>query len=80
MNEIQNKILLLMNERSKKGIEKIAPVDLGRKLKIPQRKISGEYNSLVAQQELAYWSSGSCNYLMLKKDHDKQMRLDESGC
>ena len=79
MNEIQDKILLLMNERSKKGKEKIAPVDLGRKLKIPQRKLKCECSALVAREKLAYWSSGSCNYLMLKQDYDLQKEIDESN-
>lgn len=80
MNEIQNKILLLMNDRSKKGKKRIAPVDLGKKLKISPRMLKRECGSLVALQELAYWSSGSCNYLMLKKDFDLQKSIDESNC
>jgi hypothetical protein len=80
MNEIQNKIIVLMHERSKKGKARIAPVDLGRILKISPRKLKSECSSLVALQELAYWSSGSCNYLMLKKDFDLQKSIDELSC
>lgn len=44
------------------------------------RMLKNECSSLVALQELAYWSSGSCNFLMLKKDFDLQKSMDESNC
>lgn len=79
MNEIQSKILNIMNNGSIKGKQKISPIDLRRKLDLSQKKVKCEVRSLIEQQKLAYWSSGSRDYLMLKKDYDSLKRIEESN-
>jgi hypothetical protein len=79
MNEIQNRILMVMNDSSSKGKQKLSPVDLGKKVGLSLRKIKSDLQILIEQQELGYWSSGSGNYYMLKKDYDSLKRIEESN-
>jgi hypothetical protein len=79
MNEIQNRIMMTMKDSSLKGKEKLSPIDLGKKLGLSLRKIKSDLKILIEQQELGYWSSGSGNYYMLKKDYDSLKRIEESN-
>jgi hypothetical protein len=79
MNEIQNKILSVMTDSSLKGKKRLSPIDLGKKLDLAQRELKYEVKSLIDQQKLAYWHSGSGTYLMLIKDYDSLNKIEESN-
>jgi hypothetical protein len=79
MNEIQNRIMMVMSDSSLKGKQKLSPVDLGKKLGLSLRKIRSDLRTLVEQRELGYWSSGSGNYYMLKEDFESLKKLEESN-
>ncbi len=77
MISIQEQIIVMMNNNSSRGKKKVAPIDLGKKLDLSQRKFRREIRSLIEKQKLAYWTSGSGSYIMLKKDYDLQSEIEE---
>ena len=77
MNSTQDEIMRLMNSSSIRGKLRISPVDLGRRLDLSQRKLRSELRTLIEEQKLAYWTSGSGSYIMLKSHYDSQKEIEE---
>ncbi|MCP4179960.1 MAG: hypothetical protein GY756_19540 [bacterium] len=68
MSDLQNKILEIMKNSSKRGKTRISIRELSKKAGLTQMKIKKDIRILVENEKLSYWSSGSTNYIMLQED------------
>lgn len=78
--EIRKAILELMTKNSSKGKKKIYPKDLATALsdQFPRGEVKKVTQEMLDAGDLAYWSSGSTTYVMLKADYD-ELALKEEG-
>lgn len=70
MSDVQNEIMKIMEESSKRGKKRMSSKDLAKKMGLSQMKLKKETRGLIDSAVLAYWTSGSTTYLMLQKDVD----------
>jgi len=78
-DEIKKAVLELMEKNSSKGKKKAYPKDLAKALdQFPRGDVKKATQELLDSGDLAYWSSGSTTYVMLKKDWD-EMKHDTEG-
>jgi len=70
--EAKKAIIELLEKNSAKGKKKIYPKDLTKALDtLPRADVKAGIQALLDEGILAYWSSGSTTYVMLKKDYDE---------
>ena len=77
MDKIEGKIFQVMQKFSDRGKTRVYPTDLARKVGGSQLKVKRGVKTLVDEEKLTYWSSGSTTYIMLKSNFDK-LKSEES--
>ena len=70
---IKQAIMETMEKNSSKGKKKSYPKDIAKALSdnFGRSDVKKMIPELIAEDKLAYWSSGSTTYIMLKKDFDE---------
>lgn len=69
--ELKEKIMETMKQSSAKNKKKLYIKDLAKKIEgASKREVQNVVKDLIAEEKLAYWSSGSTTYIMLKEDYD----------
>jgi hypothetical protein len=66
-------VLALLEKNSAKGKKKLYPKDIAKSLEgvVSWGEAKKAIQDLLDAGQLAYWSSGSTTYVMLKKDFDE---------
>ena len=69
--EIKAEIMDVMSKSSQRGKQKLYVTEMSKKIdSASNREVKKLVSELIAEDKLAYWSSGSTTYLMLKEDFD----------
>jgi len=69
--DLKEKIMEAMKQSSAKNKKKLYIKDLAKKIEgASKREVQNVVKDLIAEDKLAYWSSGSTTYIMLKEDYD----------
>jgi len=70
--DLKTQIMDLMQKSSQRGKQKTYVTEVAKKIEgASNRDVKKMVSELIAEGKLAYWSSGSTTYLMLKEDFDK---------
>ena len=76
--ELKDKILVAMRESSAKNKKKLYIKDLAKKIEgATKHEVQDMVKELIAEQKLAYWSSGSTTYIMLQEDFEAYKHMAE---
>ena len=71
MSDIKEAILAQMKKNAEKGKKKTYINEVPKQLKdFPKRDVNKAVQDMIAEGSLAYWSSGSTTYVMLKEDFE----------
>ncbi len=71
MDKIEDKIFDVMQKYSDRGKTRVYPIDLARQVGGSQLKVKKGVKTLMDDEKLNYWHSGSTTYIMLKSNFDK---------
>lgn len=79
--ELKQAVLDFFNKNSAKGKKKMYIKDVTKGLgdKFERREVKKKVQELLDSDVLAYWSSGSTTYVMLKNDWEVQQKLETEG-
>ena len=78
--EIKKAILEFMAKSSGKGKKKLYAKDITKELgNFDRNEVKKNIQELLDGDQLAYWSSGSTTYVMLKKDWDEIKAQESPG-
>ncbi len=77
MSDIQMKVMQVLQESSNRGKTRVTLKDISKKVGLSQMKLKKDVRSLVEKSELAYWTSGSSDYIMLQSDFNKLKEKEE---
>lgn len=71
--EVKKAVLDFFEKNSQKGKKKMYPKDVAKALsdQFDRNDAKLAIQELIAENQMAYWSSGSTTYVMLKKDFDE---------
>lgn len=70
--DIKEAIMAQMEKNAAKGKKKTYINEVPKQLHdFPKREVNKAVQDLIAEGKLAYWSSGSTTYVMLKEDFEK---------
>ena len=77
--ECKQAVMEMFEKNSKKGKKKMYPKDAAKALsdQFPRKEIKLAIQELIAEDKMAYWSSGSTTYTMLKADYDELAAKEE---
>jgi hypothetical protein len=77
--EAKQAVLDYFEKSSAKGKKKMYPKDVAKSLEeqFPKGDTKQAIQDLIAEDKMAYWSSGSTTYVMLKKDFDELTALTD---
>jgi len=68
-DDLKAKVLEAMQASSAKNKKKLYIKDLAKKIEgATKREVQNEVKELIAEEKMAYWSSGSTTYIMLMED------------
>jgi len=79
-DEIKQKIMEFMEKSSGKGKKKSYAKDVVKGVggDYKSREVKKEIQALLDEGKLAYWSSGSTTYVMLKADYEELAAKEEA--
>ena len=71
-DDVKQAVLDFFEKNSAKGKKKMYPKDVAKAMEeqFPRNVSKQAIQDLIAEEKLAYWSSGSTTYVMLQKDFD----------
>jgi hypothetical protein len=69
--ELKAQVMDVMQKSSQRGKQKLYVTEMAKRVEgASHREVKKAVSELIAEGKLAYWSSGSTTYLMLKEDFD----------
>lgn len=72
--DVKEAIMAVMEKNSEKGKRKTSIMEVPKQVPdFPKSEARKAIQDLIAEGKLAYWSSGSSTYVMLKADFDKSL-------
>ncbi len=79
-DEIRDAILAMLEKQLKKGKAKVYVSEVPRLVEgdFKKRDVKKKVHEMIDTEDIAYWSSGSTTYVMLKSEYDKYLETAES--
>jgi len=78
--DVKEAVMAAMQKSADKGKKKIYINEFPKQVSdFPKSEVRKAVQDLIGEGKLAYWSSGSTTYVMLKADFEEYKRKMESG-